>query len=66
MKSRQKETRQTILAQGKTLNLKVRKFHKEILESSIIQKINENVSLISLASKKWLSQKKIKALYYVE
>ena len=39
--------------------LKVRKFQKETLLSSILLKINEKFSLISaLASKKWVASKK--------
>ena len=38
--------------------LKVRKFQKEIVVSSIFQNNNENKSIISaLASKKWMNQK---------
>ena len=39
--------------------LKVRKFQKEILVSSILLKIDEKISLIfALASKKWFASKK--------
>ena len=46
--------------------LKVRKFQKEILVSSILLNINEKISLVfALASKKWLASKNEDTLFCV-